>query len=504
MKTTRHGILSSLNKEQKESAGLLQIGTFLEYFDLMLYVHMAVLLNDLFFPKFDPFISSLLPATTFCSIYLLRPFSALLFGYIGDNMGRKPTVIITTIMMASSCIIIANLPTYDEIGITASWIMIACRVIQGMSSMEEVVGAEIYLTESSEIPERYPLVASIHIASALGGTFALLVGILSISYNFNWRYAFYIGASIALVGAVARTALRETPEFINAKRHRDKLIKSLGLSAPEETKSDKLDKKTALSYFAIQCARPACFYFTYVYSCTILKNAFDYSVVDIITHNFLVSLVDTVGLITVVYLSYRIHPLKILKAKLIIFLPIVLLMPFLLNIMSVPFHLFLIQSFFCLFCIDSSPASPVFYQHFPILKRFTYGGLTYAISRAFMYIIVSFGLVFLMDICGNYGLLIILLPVMLAFHFGLKHFTKLEKEIDKDDKEIETTSYIAKTLPYGRLQGNESRLDLHREEIIASLANGESKVSIARRLNTSQVNLYHWLKKRKIRTPKKR
>ena len=152
----------------------------------------------------------------------------------------------------------------------------------------------------------------------------------------------------------------------------------------------------------------------------------------------------------------------------------------------------------------ASIASPVFYNHFPILKRFTYGGLTYAISRAFMYIIVSFGLVFLMNICGNYGLLIILLPVMLAFHFGLKHFTKLEKEIDKDDKEIETTSYIAKTLPYGRLQGNESRLDLHREEIIASLANGESKVSIARRLNTSQVNLYHWLKKRKIRTPKKR
>lgn len=502
MKTTKHGILSAFSKEQKEAVGLLQIGTFLEYFDLMLYVHMAVLLNDLFFPKFDPFISSLVAATTFCSIYLLRPFSALLFGYIGDNMGRKPTVIITTIMMASSCLVIANLPTYDEIGITASWIMIACRVIQGMSSMEEVVGAEIYLTESSEIPERYPLVSSIHIASALGGTFALLVGILSISYNFNWRYAFYIGASIALVGAVARTALRETPEFIIAKRQRDNQIKMIlgGVALAEEP--TKLNKKTALSYFAIQCARPACFYFTYVYSCTILKNAFDYSVLDIITHNFLVSLVDTAGLITVVYLSYRIHPLKILKAKLIISLPIVLAMPFLLNIMSIPFHLFLIQSFFCLFCIDTAPASPVFYQHFPILKRFTYGGLTYAISRAFMYIIVSFGLVFLIDICGNYGLLVIFAPLMLAFYLGLKHFTKLERELN-DDKEIETTPYIEETLPHNRSKG-ESRLDLHREEIIASLASGESKVFIARRLNTSQVNLYHWLKKRKIRTPKKR
>lgn len=110
----------SLNSAQREAVGLLSIGTFLEYFDLMLYVHMAVLLNVLFFPETDPFTASLISAFSFCSTYVLRPFGALLFGYIGDYIGRKPVVIITTLLMAVSCTIIASLPTYAQIGIAAS------------------------------------------------------------------------------------------------------------------------------------------------------------------------------------------------------------------------------------------------------------------------------------------------------------------------------------------------------------------------------------------------
>jgi MFS transporter, MHS family, proline/betaine transporter len=91
---------TSLTKEQKEAVGLLSIGTFLEYFDLMLYVHMAVLLNELFFEPTNPLTASLLAAVAFCSTYVLRPFGALLFGWIGDNIGRRETVIITTLMMA--------------------------------------------------------------------------------------------------------------------------------------------------------------------------------------------------------------------------------------------------------------------------------------------------------------------------------------------------------------------------------------------------------------------
>ena len=120
--------------------------TSYDSYSLTAYVHMAVLLNEIFFPKYDPHTASILAAATFCSSYVFRPIGALVFGWIGDHIGRKPTIIITTAMMAVSCLVMANLPTYAQIGITAAWIMIFCRIAQSISSMGEIIGAEIYLT----------------------------------------------------------------------------------------------------------------------------------------------------------------------------------------------------------------------------------------------------------------------------------------------------------------------------------------------------------------------
>ena len=199
-------VFASLNRQQREAVGLLQIGTFLEYFDLMLYVHMAILLNELFFPNTDPHTAALLSAFAFCSTFVFRPFGALLFGWIGDNIGRKPTVIITTAMMAVSCIIMASLPTYAQIGITASWIITLCRVAQGLSSISEKHSAEIYIAESTKDPVKYPTVASLNIASGFGSLVALGVSALVTSRGFDWRIAFWIGACIAVV-AVSYTHL---------------------------------------------------------------------------------------------------------------------------------------------------------------------------------------------------------------------------------------------------------------------------------------------------------
>ena len=217
-KNSTAGTFSSLNHEQKESIGLLQIGTFLEYFDLMLYVHMAILLNQLFFPATDPKTSSLLLSFAFCSTYIMRPVGALMFGYIGDHIGRKTTVIITMMMMATSCIIMASLPTYAQIGIAAAWLITFCRIAQGLSSMGEIIGAEIYLTEITKQPIMYPVVGLIGCTSRFGTMIALGVATLVTSYGFNWRYAFGVGAFIAIIGSVSRTRLRETPDFVDMKR----------------------------------------------------------------------------------------------------------------------------------------------------------------------------------------------------------------------------------------------------------------------------------------------
>jgi MFS family permease len=231
-------IFSLLKREQKEAIGLLQIGTFLEYFDLMLYVHMAVLLNELFFPKTDPHTAALLSAFAFCSTFVFRPFGALIFGYIGDHIGRKTTVIITTMMMSTSCVIMANLPTYAQVGITATWILTICRIVQGLSSMGEIIGCQIYITEITKPPAQYPAVAFIGVASSIGAVAALGIASLVTTTGFNWRIAFWIGAGIAVVGSIARVRLRETPEFVDKKRQLQKEIEEAALD--ETAKEFKL------------------------------------------------------------------------------------------------------------------------------------------------------------------------------------------------------------------------------------------------------------------------
>lgn len=248
----------------------------------MLYVHMAVLLNELFFPKYDPHTTSLLSAIAFCSTFVARPVGALLFGWIGDNIGRKSTVIITTSMMAISCIVMANLPTYAQIGVTAAWLVTICRIVQGISSMGEVIGAELYVTEITKPPVQYPAVSLIGISSSLGGMFALAIAYLVTRNGFNWRIAFWVGAGIALVGVVARTNLRETPEFVDAKRYLKRILDNVSNKVSIDKKhveshpiyNEKSNPKTLLTLFMMNCTRPFCFYFTYIYCGNILKNSF--------------------------------------------------------------------------------------------------------------------------------------------------------------------------------------------------------------------------------------
>lgn len=416
-------VFSSLTREQKEAIGLLQVGTFLEYFDLMLYVHMAVILNELFFPKTDPHTAALLSAFAFCSTYVLRPFGALLFGYIGDHIGRKSTVIMTTIMMSISCIIMANVPTYAQIGIMASWAVTLCRVIQGLSSMGEIVAAEIYLTEAVKPPAQYPAVGLMSCSSALGTMVALGVAMVVFSLNMEWRLAFWFGASIAMIGSIARTRLRETPEFLQSQKL---MSKNTSARLQQNQVFNEEKKRTSTAFFLIYCAWPVCFYFVYVHCGNILKFTFHYSAQEIIQQNFYVSLIQTIGYLLFAFLSYYVHPLRILKYKMYAILPVLLMCPYLLSTINNGIQLFFIQGFLIFFAMTAAPAMPIFIKRFPVFKRFTYTSIIYALTRASMYILTSFGLVYLTELLGHWGLWFILIPCVLSFWWGIKHFEQLE------------------------------------------------------------------------------
>lgn len=429
--------LTSLNSEQKQATVLLQTGTFLEYFDLMLYIHMAVILNELFFPQSDKFTTSLLGAFVFCSTFVFRPIGALVFGWIGDNIGRKSTIIITTLMMALSCIVMANLPTYEQIGITASWLVIICRVTQGMTSMGEIMGAEVYLTEMIRRPLRFPIVSTLAIAAEIGGFVALGVVSLVTAVGLNWRIAFWVGAFVAVITAFARTRLRETPDFLNMKRQwlkkgieemNEELDPKHGKIFNEGWK-EPTDYRTLLSYFLIFCGWPLCFYLGFLYFNPILQSNFGYTANDVVQHNFFLSIVSVITNIGLTILSFYFHPLRILKVLGYSMLTLMVALPFLIQGIANPNQLFFIQVLILLVPLSAAPADAVFITHFPIYRRVTFASLLYAISRALMFIITSFGLIYLEKAFGYYGLWVISIPVALAYLYGLKHFEKLETKL---------------------------------------------------------------------------
>ncbi|WP_375319246.1 MFS transporter [Candidatus Tisiphia endosymbiont of Oplodontha viridula] len=421
----------SLTTEQKEAVGLLSIGTFLEYFDLMLYIHMAAFLNELFFPQTDSHTATLLSAFTFCSTIVFRPIGAVIFGWIGDKVGRKTTLVVTTFMMSFSCFMVFILPTYAQIGIAASVLITICRIVQGMSSLGEAIGAQLYLMEITEPPIQYSVVGFIIIFVNLGAVFALGVAMLVTSYGFNWRYAFLFGAVIALVGVAARTRLRETPEFADARTRLLSTVKKFGLEKKDITNhkmlNEKINIKTLLAYLSIESTGPIIFYFIYMHCGIILRNTFNYDTEQIIGHNLFVIIADVLFSILYTYLIYRIYPMEILKMKLVICAISIMFLPYVLTNISSPFYLLLLQFFILIFKTEAFPAESIFYKQFPVFKRFRCVSISCAVIKAIMYVVTSFGLVYLIEYFANWGIVILFIPFLVLYGFGLRHFETLKR-----------------------------------------------------------------------------
>ena len=410
----------SLTRHQKTSIILLQLGTFLEYFDLMLFLHMGIILNETFFPHTDKHTANLLSASAFCSIYILRPFGALIFGYIGDSIGRQKVIVLTTLLMAVSCIVMANLPTYAQIGIAASWIVTLCRMMQGLLSMGEIIGAQVYVTEITQPPSQYFATSLITVASSLGSVASLGIAFLVINFNFNWRLAFWIGAFIALVGSIARLKLSESPIYLLAKQKRTQSL----LSRDSQILGEKTPKLTCLALFLIHCGWPLSFYLVFIYFNSLLTHSFGYTSQDVIIHNFFLSIEFSLVLVMWSFLSYKMNPLKIIKIRAIANISFFLFLPWFINQCHSSLQLFLLQSIIIFLSLASTPAEAILIKALPILKRFTLSGLTYAFSRTLMNIVTAFGLVYLTKWFNHWGILLISFPISFFYLGGVRYFEK--------------------------------------------------------------------------------
>lgn len=301
------------------------------------------------------------------------------------------------------------------------------------------MGAEIYVTEITKPPVQYPAVALIGIASYVGAVVALGIVSLVTHFSLNWRLAFWVGAGIAVIGSVARTRLRETPEFLGKSSN---LKKKLEEESPNKISSlsqrilltqklinrEKIERKTFWAYFIIYCGWPLSFYLAYMYFNQPLKDLYGYSAEEIIFHNFILSIVSLGIICLLATFSYKNHPLKILKLRGQAHLFVALFLPFLIVFSNHHHHIFFIQVLILLTALSPIPGVSVFIKYLPTLKRFTAASFIYALSRALMYVITSFSLVYLTEFLGYYGLWLILLPVNIGFLWGIKHFEYLETE----------------------------------------------------------------------------
>lgn len=196
------------------------IGNFVEWFDFAVYGFLAVTIAALFFPPGDPTLALLQTFAVFAVSFALRPLGGIVFGILGDRIGRKRVLSITVLMMAAATTLIGLLPTYSSLGLFAPLLLALARCIQGFSAGGEYAGACAFVMEHAptERKARYgsfvPVSTFMAFASAAGIVFGLGLWLDETQMQaWGWRLPFLVAAPLGLIGLYMRLRLDESPAF---------------------------------------------------------------------------------------------------------------------------------------------------------------------------------------------------------------------------------------------------------------------------------------------------
>src|ERR1700687_1384751 len=194
------------------------VGTVFEWYDFYLYAILAPFFAALFFPPGNQTAALLGAFGAYAAGFLVRPFGALIFGRIGDLVGRKYTFLITIVVMGLATVFVGFLPTYASIGFTAPAILVALRLAQGLALGGEYGGAATYVAEHSPDEKRGYNTAWIQTTATLGMMFALIViGVSRFSMapatfsGWGWRIALWLSIPLLLISIYIRLKLNESP-----------------------------------------------------------------------------------------------------------------------------------------------------------------------------------------------------------------------------------------------------------------------------------------------------
>jgi len=213
-----------MTREEKKVIFASSLGTVFEWYDFYLYGSLAAIVAKHFFSGLDPTAAFIAALMAFAAGFLVRPFGALVFGRLGDMIGRKYTFLVTILIMGLSTFIVGLLPTYASIGIAAPIILVGLRLLQGLALGGEYGGAATYVAEHAPHGKRGAYTSWIQTTATLG-LFLSLIVIISVkeflgdaAFNeWGWRVPFLLSFLLLIVSVWIRLSLNETPAFKKMK-----------------------------------------------------------------------------------------------------------------------------------------------------------------------------------------------------------------------------------------------------------------------------------------------
>lgn len=202
-------------------------GNLVEWFDFYVYAFSALYFAPAFFPQSDPTAQLLNTAGVFAAGFLMRPVGGWLFGRVADRLGRKTSMLISVTMMCAGSLVIACLPTYAQIGAWAPFLLLVCRLFQGLSVGGEYGTTATYMSEVALKGQR-GFFSSFQYVTLIGGQLlaVLVIVVLEVFLDeaelkaWGWRIPFAIGAVAAVVALLLRRTLHET-QTEEAKANKD-------------------------------------------------------------------------------------------------------------------------------------------------------------------------------------------------------------------------------------------------------------------------------------------
>ncbi len=204
----------------KKALGGTIVGNTMEWYDVGVFGYLITTMGPVFLPESDPAVQKLFLLGTFAATFIARPLGGIVFGWLGDKVGRQKVLATTLLLMAASTFLVGLLPSYAMIGIWAAVLLVALKLVQGFSTGGEYAGATTFVSEYAPDKRRGFFASFLDMGSYIGFAIgASLVSILQITLGqdameaWGWRLPFLIAGPLGAIAVYFRSKIEESPQF---------------------------------------------------------------------------------------------------------------------------------------------------------------------------------------------------------------------------------------------------------------------------------------------------